>query len=188
MPILKKEDDIYPLDLLVADNEFVDQDSQKSWWCIYTISRREKELARQLTKLRIAHYCPTIEKRYRSPKGRIRTSFIPLFANYLFFYGSNEDRFEAMKSNCISKYYPIEDPDQLVGDLRKIKTMVESGVPLTPESRLESGDRVRVKTGPFAKYEGTVIRRDGKTRLLIAIEFLEQGVSMEIDEGLLAVV
>jgi hypothetical protein len=30
-----------------------------------------------------------------------------------------------------------------------------------------------------------VLRREGKTRLLLAVRFLEQGVSMEVDEGVL---
>ena len=63
--------------------------------------------------------------------------------------------------------------------------MIEAGVPLMAESRLVTGNRVRVKSGPFKRYEGTVLRREGKSRLLLAINFLEQGVSMEIDEALL---
>ena len=58
-------------------------------------------------------------------------------------------------------------------------------IPLTPEAKLESGDLVRVRSGPFADYEGTVVRREGKTRLLLSIQFLEQGVSMELDEAVL---
>ncbi len=71
-------------------------------------------------------------------------------------------------------------------DLRQIHKAVLKGVPLTPESRLESGQRVRVRSGPFQGFEGQVIRRAGKTRLLLAINFLEQGVSMEMDEAVIA--
>jgi transcriptional antiterminator RfaH len=73
----------------------------------------------------------------------------------------------------------------LIADLRQIHNVVKAGVPLTPEARLQPGDRVKVKTGPFAGYEGNVIRREGKTRLLLSLRFLEQGVSMEMDEALL---
>ena len=70
-------------------------------------------------------------------------------------------------------------------DLRQIRAVVTAGIPLTPESRLEAGNQVRVRTGPFAGYEGMVVRREGKTRFLLSIRFLEQGVSMAMDEGLL---
>lgn len=183
MPILKHEDDIYPLDLLDG-SEVLDDESRK-WWCVYTMSRREKDLMRKLVTMKVPHYGPVIPKRYRSPNGRLRTSFIPLFPNYVFMLASDEERYNAMTTNCISRCTPIKDGERLVADLRQIYQVVDSGVPLTPEAKLEPGNHVRVRTGPFAGYEGTVIRREGKTRLLLSIQFLEQGVSMEMDEGLL---
>ena len=183
MPILKQENDIFPADLL--ENESLLADPQQHWWCIYTMSRREKDLMRRLTAAKISFYAPIITKRFRSPNGRLRTSYIPLFANYVFMFGSEQDRQEALKTNCVSKCTKIEDREMLVADLRQVHAVVSAGVPLTPEARLEAGSRVRVKTGHFAGYEGIVVRREGKTRLLLSIRFLEQGVSMEMDEGLL---
>jgi len=183
MPILGREDDIYPSNLL--DGDSVLTDTERQWWCVYTMSRREKDLMRKLAALNVAFYGPVIPKRYRSPNGRLRTSFVPLFPNYVFMWGDDNDRYQAMTTNCISRCNPIEDREQLVHDLRQIFQVVHAGIALTPEARLEPGNQVRVKTGPFARYEGTVIRREGKTRLLLSIQFLEQGVSMEMDEGLL---
>ena len=183
MPILGREDDIFPSNLLEDDSILADED--RSWWCIYTLSRREKDLMRKLASLKVAHYGPVIPKRYRSPNGRLRTSYVPLFPNYIFMFANEDDRYQAMTTNCISRCNPIKDAQQLVEDLRQLRNVIEAGVALTPEARLEPGNRVRVRTGPFARYEGTVIRREGKTRLLLSIQFLEQGVSMEMDEGLL---
>ena len=140
---------------------------------------------RRLAAMQIYYYGPIIEKRFRSPNGRLRTSYIPLFSNYVFMFGNEEHRTAALTTNCVCKCDPIDDRDQLVHDLRQISRVITAGVPLTPESKLESGDSVRVRSGPFAGYEGTVIRREGKTRLLLTIQFLEQGVSMELDEALL---
>ena len=74
MPILKKEDDRFPVDLF--ENETLLTDESKSWWCIYTLSRREKDLMRKLAARQIPHYGPMIPKRFRSPNGRLRTSWI----------------------------------------------------------------------------------------------------------------
>lgn len=183
MPILKREDDIYPENLL-ADESLL-ADSRRSWWCVYTLSRREKEFMRRLVALEVPHYGPMVPKRFRSPNGRLRTSFIPLFPNYVFLFGNDQDRYQAMTTNCVSRCNPVDDSQQLVSDLRQIHSVIDAGVALTPEARLEPGNCVRVRSGPFAGYEGTVIRREGKTRLLLSIHFLEQGVSMELDEGLL---
>ena len=160
MPILGPEDDIFPSNLL--DDDAVLTDLNRQWWCIYTMSRREKDLMRKLAALKIAHYGPMIPKRYRSPNGRLRTSYIPLFANYVFMLGTDEDRYQAMTTNCISSCNPIEGREQLIKDLQQIHQVVGAGVALTPESRLQPGNRVRVRTGPFARYEGTVIRREGQ--------------------------
>lgn len=183
MPILGRENDIFPEDLL--ENEPLLSDENQAWWCVYTLSRREKEFMRKLAAFEIAHYGPVIPKRYRSPNGRLRTSYIPLFPNYVFMFGTEDDRYQAMTTNCISKCNPVTEPERLITDLRQIHSVVDGGVALTPESKLETGNRVRVRTGPFAGYEGSVIRREGKTRLLLSIKFLEKGVSMEMDEGLL---
>ena len=183
MPILKRERDIFPDDLL--ENEKLLSDSSLDWWCIYTMSRREKDFMRRLASLSIAHYGPVIPKRYRSPNGRLRTSYIPLFPNYVFMLGSEADRTSALTTNCVSKCSLIPDAEKFVHQLKQICKVVAADVPLTPEAKLEPGNYVRVRSGPFAGYEGTVLRREGKTRLLLSLQFLEQGVSMELDEALL---
>ncbi len=183
MPILKREADIFPQNLF--ENEPLLTDESLVWWCIYTMSRREKDFMRRLTAQKIAHYGPVIPKRYRSPNGRLRTSFVPLFPNYVFMLGGDEDRVGALTTNCVSRCEMITDRGQLLRDLRQINAVISADVPLTPEAKLESGNHVRVRGGPFAGYEGTVIRREGKTRLLLTIQFLAKGVSMELDEALL---
>ena len=184
MPILKRENDIFPADLL--ENKLLLEDEARKWWCIYTMSRREKDLMRKLAVLNVPYYGPMIPKRNRSSSGRLRTSFVPLFPNYVFLFGDEADRFQAMKTNCVSRYTEVPDRIELLTDMRQIFQAISSNLPLTPESRLEPGQSVRVRSGPFRGYEGSVIRREGKTRLLLFLRFLEQGVSMEMDEGLLA--
>ncbi|MEL7498538.1 MAG: transcription termination/antitermination NusG family protein [Planctomycetota bacterium] len=182
MPILGQEPDMFPADLLTQDS--ILNDPHRQWYCVYTISRREKDLMRKLYAGEIPFYGPIIEKRYRAASGRLRTSYVPLFPNYVFMCVTEEDRYQAMTTNCISKCSVVEDARQLVDDLKKISTVIATGVGLTPEARLDAGHPVRVKAGPFAGYEGTVIRREGKTRLLLSVKFLEQGISIGMDEGL----
>ena len=67
MPILGKEHDIYPADLLTNPQLLVDE--QAIWYSIYTLSRREKDLMRKLYSQQIRFYGPVITKRFRSPAG-----------------------------------------------------------------------------------------------------------------------
>lgn len=183
MPILKYERDIFPQDLL--DESGPQADAERQWHCLYTISRHEKVLLRKLIARGIACYSPMVSKRFRSPSGRLRTSHTALFPNYVFLFGTESDRLAALMTNCVSRSQLIVDGAVLVRDLRQIRTALQIGVPLTPEARLDKGQRIRVSAGPFKGFEGEVLRREGKTRLLLRLNFLEQGVSMELDEAVL---
>lgn len=178
MPILKQEPDIYPANLLADDGPLAVDAGQ--WWALYTRSRREKDLMRRLTAMNIAFYCPIVEQQHRSPNGRLRTSYIPLFANYVFLHGTEQDRYAALTTGCISRNIAVTDPERLVQDLRQIRDLIDLGVDLTPEARIDAGARVRVKTGVLAGQVGTVIERRGQKRLLVAVDFLQQGASVEL--------
>lgn len=179
MPILQRDIDIYPDDLLTTACQ---TPGEQCWWALYTLSRREKELMRRLLADRIPFYGPLVPKRTKSPSGRVRTAHLPLFSNYVFLYGTNEDRFEAMKSNCVSRYVQVADGAELTRDLKQFYDLIAMDTPLTPESRLVPGQRVRIRSGRFRGFEGTIIRREREVRLLVAVNFLQQGASLLLDD------
>ena len=180
MPILSPETDLFPSDLL--ENESLLADVERQWWVLYTRSRREKELMRRLHALQIPFYGPTIARRSRTPKGRQQTSHIPLFHNYVFMWGDLHQRYAALTTNCISRDIPVVDGTELLGDLRQLRRLILTGMPLVPERNLEAGVRVRVCSGPLTGQEGIVLKRRGETRLLVAVRFLQQGASVQLDE------
>ena len=59
---------------------------------------------------------------------------------------------------------------------------IACGEPLTPEARLDAGRPVRVRSGAFLGMEGVVIRRANETRLLVAVNFLQRGASVLLDD------
>ncbi len=180
MPILAKEQDLYPLDLL--DRFLAGELEGQSWWAMYTLSRREKELMRRLRVMDIGFYGPIISQRRRSPAGRVRTSHVPIFPNYVFVCGDDFQRYEALTTSCVSRHIEVPDGMQLATDLKRMHELIALGHPLTPEARLQKGTPVRVRSGPFAGFEGTVIRRENETRLLVAVKFMQQGASAVLDD------
>ena len=170
MPLLGKEVNIFPEDLL--DREELGQEHDQNWWALYTLSRRKKELTRRLRCLEIACYCPTIANNKRSASGRVRTSYIPLFQNYVFIYGDATDRHKALTTNCISRDLRVADGATLTQDLRNLQRLIDLGAPLTAESRLQPGQKVRIRSGMLRGMEGTVFLRRDKKRLMIAVDFL----------------
>jgi transcriptional antiterminator RfaH len=178
MPILKKEPSLYPdtlLDLLPPDLP------DRRWFALYTKARQEKALAREMLKQCIPFYLPLVKKTNVS-HGRKRISLTPLFGGYVFLFGAEDERVRCLASNRISRVLTVEQPEQLVFDLRQFRQLIAANAPLTIEARLAPGRRVRVRQGPFAGLEGTVLKRRGETRLLVAINFLQQGASVEIDD------
>lgn len=180
MPILPSEPDIFPADLL--QQPIAAEDSGAQWWVLYTLARREKELMRRLRGMGIPFYAPVVSKRTRSPGGRTRESFVPLFNSYVFLRGTNEDRQRALTTNCISRCLDVPDAPQLVHDLRQIHRLIALDAPLTIEARIEPGRRVRVRSGPMSGLEGRVVQRRGKDWLVVAVEFLGQGASVLLED------
>ncbi len=178
MPILKEEPSMYPETLLEAAPAEL---GNCRWLALYTKARQEKSLARELLKYRVPFYLPLVRKTNIS-RGRKRTSLVPLFAGYVFLCGAEEERLRALATNRVSRILTVEDPDQLLFDLRQLRQLIVANAPLTVESRLGPGERVRVRQGAFAGLEGTVLKRRGETRLLVSINFLQQGASVEIDD------
>ncbi len=178
MPILGKEPSIYPDGLL--DGVGLDEDGRR-WRVLYAKARQEKALARELFQWGVPFYLPLIPKEAVT-RGRRTASHIPLFTGYVFLHGDEHERLRAMQTNRISRILEVDDAESLVRDLRQIEQLIASGAPLTVESRLVPGNRVRVKHGPFAGLEGTVLQRRGRTRLLVAVNFLQQGASVEVED------
>jgi transcriptional antiterminator RfaH len=181
MPILAKEIDLFPENLLeIAAEDGALHEAQ--WWALYTRSRQEKQLMRMLVEHEIPFYGPLVERRYRSPNGRVRTSYQPLFSNYVFICGDEAQRYTSLTTNCVSQCYEVKDGRQLISDLATIARLIEIGQPVTPETQLKAGDRVRIRSGLFTGFEGTILRRDKETRLLVGVNFMQQGASVVLDD------
>lgn len=182
MPILKKELSLFPEELFSPEYQHTAEERGKRWWAVYTTSKKEKEFMRRLVPKQVPFYCPIIANTYRSPQGRKRTSFIPLFSNYVFILADEEQRLEAFRTNCISKCLEIKDQHRLVDDLRQLEMFISTDIPVTPEERLVPGEAVRVKSGPFEGASGIVFQRRSQSRLLVQVDFLQSGASVEIND------
>jgi transcription antitermination factor NusG len=178
MPVLSKEACQFP-ERLLESPEFPTNDSH--WMVLYTKPRQEKSLARDLLRQAVPFYLPLVKKTLQYGRRRI-ASFAPLFDGYLFILGSEKQRATSLATNRVLRVLPVGDGQQLMNDLRQVERLIEANFPLTVESRLQAGMNVRVRSGPLAGVEGVVLRRRGETRLLVSVNFLQQGASVEIDD------
>jgi transcription antitermination factor NusG len=178
---------LFPVNLLEQPlpGQCADERKEDShWWLVYTRSRQEKKVAEHLAARQVPHYLPVISRKSLS-RGKTRISKIPLFTGYLFLRGGDKERISALQTNRVTTMTHVLDGERLRIDLAQIADLIALDAPLTPESRLIKGQQVRVKSGLFAGYEGTILKRCGKTRLFVAVEYMKMGASMEIQDYLL---
>jgi transcriptional antiterminator RfaH len=178
MPVLPLEPYLYPATLFGPSAE--SDGPASAWWVLHTRPRAEKVLARHLWNRSISFFLP-LYQRERLFRGRVLTSYLPLFTGYVFLRGNEQSRLQALKTNTVAKAIPVNDQAQLSADLTRVYQLMASGAPLAPEDRLRPGSWVEITSGPLAGLEGKVIRRGKRLKFVIEVQFLQRGASVEID-------
>lgn len=181
MPILGAEVSLFPEDLL---DDSQTKATPRHWCVVYTMARQEKALARQLLRWQIPFYLPLVA-RDNYIRGRRLRSYVPLFSGYVFLFARGDERALALTTSRVSSVLEVTDQAELHRDLRQVRHVLESGIPLTVESQLLPGRHVRVKGGAMMGLEGVVISRRDRSHIFIAVNFLQQGASIAIDDCLL---
>ncbi len=171
MPILKREPDAYPESIF----EMTDP-----WWVAHLRSRQEKLLARYLREHQVPFYLPQMEKRIRR-SGRTFVSYLPLFAGYVFFRGSREERLRALKSNVVVNILEPSDQAEIAQELAQLHELQLTDAQLKPHPFVGPGDTVLITEGAFEGYRGVVLKEKGTMRLIVSVSFIRQSVALEID-------
>jgi transcriptional antiterminator RfaH len=178
MPLLPMEPFVFPEDLLTMPSRPLEDDAR--WWVLHTRPRAEKALARRILGQGLSYFLPLYKRQWRS-RGRLLCSYVPAFTSYLFLRGDGEARVRALETNLVASCLPVPDQGQLESDLLRVYQLMVSGAPLSPEDRLLPGTRVEIIQGPLAGLEGSVLRRGTRLRVYVEVQFLQRGVSAEVE-------
>ena len=172
MPLLPKENDIFPESLfLLPPEEF-------PWTVAHVRSRQEKVLARYLMEQDVPFYLPIVEQERRR-SGRTFRSFLPLFPGYVFVRPSRIRRELIWRSNVTANLIDVPDQEQLAEELQQIRRLQLAGASFEPFDELLPGDPVQITEGVFSGYRGVVARSRGGNRLVVTISLLRQSVTVE---------
>ncbi|MEE9129320.1 MAG: transcription termination/antitermination NusG family protein [Phycisphaerales bacterium] len=158
--------------------------SEIRWHVLRTRSRQEKLIARVLRSAGIRHFLPLV-RRVRCYGHRHRVVEQPLFACYLFLYGTVEDTYLATATKRIVEVIGVADQQRVAHELQQIQRAVAHGAELALYPYLHVGRRVRVRAGPFRGIEGLVEDSRKPSRLVLQVQTLGRATSVEIDAGLL---
>jgi transcription antitermination factor NusG len=184
MPILAAEPDLLPADLFEAgiQGELI----TRRWWVAHTLPRQEKALARQLRRENIPYYLPCDPKRVRV-RNRVEISQVPIFAGYLFVRAEEWERIRVLKTNRLAALLEVRDQERMWDDLRRVRRVLDLGQPVTVEHRLVPGMPVTIREGPLAGMTGTVVRNAGGFHFVVSVDFLQRGLSVTVEGGMLGV-
>ena len=162
-----------------------DRAAQLKWFALYTRSRHEKLVERELQKKHIESFLPLrkIERRWSDRKKTIEE---PLFKGYLFVHTPWNRRFEILNTVGVVNFVgpraadPLEVPEK---ELFSIRRFIEENIQVDPFPYLKEGQKVYVRSGAFKGAEGFIVRKGRHCRLVISLDLLMQSVSVEIDEA-----
>src|SRR5262249_43936611 len=141
-------------------------------------------LARKLLGGKVAFFLPLYQRQWAAQGRRFR-SYVPLFPGYVFLHGDEEARLAALGTNQVAPGLPVPDQHPLHADLARVNHLIASGMPLAPEADLQPGTRVEIVEGPLAGLHGKVLREGANCRFLVEVQFLNAGVSVDVERRVL---
>ena len=160
---------------------------QRHWMVLHTRARQEKAVARHLAAAGVKHDLPLVE-RITVTRGRKHRAEIPLFTGYVFLKGEKQDAYDAISTKRVASFIEVRDEARLEEELRQIHEAIASGLPIEEFTQIAVGQRARVTKGPLLGTEGVVIEEARRTRLVLHVEILGQGASVEIERDLLELI
>ncbi|GEM_PF-286114 len=178
MPVLPLGTYVFPEDLLEWDSPKDDQEQR--WFVIQTRSRAEKVVARWLELFRTPFYLPLYSHKFYH-KNRLLTSWKPLFPGYVFLRCDELHTWDLFyQVEHVIRVLRVPKQRELHQRLVDVHRVLQAGVPVVPEHKLQVGQWVEVKTGPLRGLEGKIVRVDKGFKFVIEIDFLKRGISCEI--------
>lgn len=176
-PKLMQEDVPPPMTLGGAPIE----DFHDRWYVIQCTSGKEKFLAEQLAAREIRYFLP-LKKEHRLDRGRKYDVWLALFSGYMFFSGSDGDRFKVIDTRlCVGQKIisvlscanQAKLRDQLVA-LHRAQLM--NPIVARP---LAFGASVKVVAGPWQGHEGFV-DSDGMPYAWLRLDVLGIGTPVQV--------
>ena len=151
------------------------------WYAAYTQPRHEKNVARHLRMRDMETYLP-LQREIRRWSQRRAEVEIPLFPGYVFVRLCPKDRFRVLEHPSIVSFVsfsgrPAVLPDAEIDALKNALAQRAA----EPYPYFTAGKRVRITSGPLAGLEVTVLRRKGRLRMIVSVDFLQRSIAVDLE-------
>lgn len=152
------------------------------WLALYTASRHEKRVAEHLGQREIEFYLPLYKSQRKWADGSRVTLDLPLFPGYLFIHIQRSQRSRVLGVPGALRVVggtggePAWLPDATIEALR---SGLEARL-VEPHRLLTAGQRVRIRSGALAGFEGIVVRSKNNLRVVLTVEHIMQSYAVEV--------
>ena len=153
-----------------------------SWFAIWTRSRHEQIVREQLDRKGIEAFLPTVT-RWSRWKDRKKEIAWPLFPGYCFAKFSLSDRLPILKSTGVVNIVSFDGVPAPIpaSQIESIRQLIETDLQFDPCPLIKEGMLVEVTHGPLRGVVGRLVRKGTHARLVLAVDLIGQGVSVEVD-------
>jgi transcription antitermination factor NusG len=156
--------------------------SEPHWYALWTRSRHEVAVRRELDELEIEAFLPTITKwsRWKDRKKRVDW---PLFPGYCFARFDLEDRLTVLKRPGVVHIVAVAGAPAPIPatEIESLRQLVESDLQYDPCPLITEGMMVEVVHGPLTGVVGRLVRKGAHARLVLSVNLISQAVTVEVD-------
>jgi transcriptional antiterminator NusG len=155
---------------------------ESAWFAVWTRSRHEQVVREQIERKRFDAFLPTIT-RWSRWKDRKKKVDWPLFPGYCFARFRPEESLAILKCAGVVNIVSFEGKPSPIPEheIEGIRRLVESELQYDPCPMIREGMMVEVKTGVLRGVIGRLIRKGAHARLVLSVDLIGQGVSVEVD-------
>jgi transcription antitermination factor NusG len=162
-------------------NQIYTQDTDANWYAAYTMPRHEKLVANQLKIRQVETYLP-VYRAVRNWNGRRAQVDVPLFQGYVFVRMPIGNRVKVLEQPGVVRLVGTNGkaaaiPDEEIERLRMSLVLCKA----EPYPFLVPGKKVRIKSGPMTGFEGKILRRKSKMRLVVSLDLIQRSIVFELD-------
>jgi len=136
----------------------------------------------QLVRKELEAFLPTVT-RWSRWKDRLKSIDWPLFPGYCFARVDPVDRLVVLKCTGVVEIVSFGGEPAPVPDVEveSIRTLVASDLKYDPVPFVREGTVVEVVSGPLKGVVGRLVRKGDHARLVLSVELLNAGASVEVD-------
>ena len=155
------------------------------WYVIKTKPNQEKRAASNLQNQKFKVFIPEI-KREKRVRGRLVTLNEPFFPSYIFinFNIEKDHWFKINNSYGVSKLLSIGGTPQQIKDnfINSLMSFINNEEYIENLFSFKTNQNVKIKDGPFEGFLASVVKKVGKDRVKLFVNFLTKQTSVILDK------